>query len=192
MTRRPRTRKRAARKNQTPGSSLTGEPVFLAVGRLGKPHGIRGEIKMLVLTDFPDRLKPNDVVYVGDERQPRTLRAVRPHQGHLLVAFEGLTDREQASRLRQQFVCVHVDNVPPLPDGEYYHHQLIGLQIITENGAALGKLAEIIETGANDVYIIRPEDGKDILIPAIDDVILTIDLEARTMLIRVMPGLLPD
>ena len=121
------------------GSPHKGEPVFLAVGKLRRPHGLHGEIIMDVLTDFPERLTPwNDLVH-WPEHQPLRLRSHRWHTAALLVTFEGYDTPEQAGELRNQIVYVTAADRPPLPEGEYYHHQLIGLQVISEQGEVFGK-----------------------------------------------------
>ena len=175
------------------GSPGKGEPEFLVIGKLRRPHGVRGEILMEILTDFPERLRANVVIYAGDEHQPLCIRSTRQHRQALLVTFDGYDDRESIGELRNKFVHVHTDDRPPLPDGEYYHHELIGLQVVTDIGGNLGVLTNILETGANNVYIVHPPDeGKDILLPAIDPVILEIDLEQGQMLVHILPGLIPD
>ena len=175
-----------------PGSPSSGEPVFLAVGKLTRPHGVRGELIMEILTDFPERLKPGVRLYVGPERRPVLLRSQRPHPRGALVAFEGIDDREKSGELRNQFVLVRADDRPPLPDGEYYHHQLIGLQVADEEGRAIGELVEILQTGANDVYVVRQPAGDELLIPAIDSVILSVDLENAEIRVQLQAGLFPD
>ena len=174
------------------GSPQKGEPVFLAVGKLRRPHGVHGEIIMDVLTDFPERLQRGMTLYVGPDHQPLLLRSYRPHAAALLVAFEGYDTPEQAGELRNRLAFVPVADRPPLPEGEYYHHQLIGLKVVSEQDELLGKVAEILETGANDVYVVRSEAGVEILIPAVDEFILNIDLERGEMRVHVVPGLLPD
>ena len=175
------------------GSPLSGEPEFLVVGKLRRPHGLRGEILMEILTDFPGRLDADVVVYAGDEHQPLSIMSTRKHRQALLVTFDGYDDRESVGELRNKFVYVRADDRPPLPDGKYYFHELIGLQVVTDKGENLGELTDILETGANDVYIVKPSnDGKDILLPAIDPVILKIDLEQGQILVHILPGLIPD
>lgn len=178
--------------DQPAGSPLTGEPVFLAVGRLRRPHGLRGDLVMEVLTDFPERLKSGVTVYVGEAYQPLRIRRCRRHPPVLLLAFDGYSDNEQVGELRNRMVFVRADDCPPLPEGEYYHHQILGMQVITDEGRELGAVVQILETGANDVYIIRPEAGPEILLPAIDDVILEINLALQQMRVHLLPGLLPD
>jgi 16S rRNA processing protein RimM len=172
------------RKERT-GSPAPGEPVYLAVGKLRRPHGIKGEILMDVLTDFPERLKPGEAVYVGEEHQLLTLRSLRTNDQTLLVSFENIDDSDAAGTLRNTIVWVRSDRLPSLPEGEYYFHQLIGLQVVREDGQAIGKLVEIIETGANDVYLVRAEDGVETLIPAIPEVIVEVDLQRH--LLRINP-----
>ena len=186
-------RKRVARSYRLPstGSPQSGEPVYLAVGKLRRPHGIRGEMVMEVLNDFPERFRPGAVVYVGPRRLPLTIRSVRPFQDMLLIAFEGYNDRDQVSIFRNHLVTVPAHEAPPLEEGEYYYHELLGLRVFTEEGQLLGTLVEILETGANEVYIVEPEGGgPEILLPAIEEVILAVDLEARTMTVHLLDGLL--
>jgi 16S rRNA processing protein RimM len=174
------------------GSPQRGEPVFLAVGKLRRPHGLHGEIIMDVLTDFPERLLDGMILYVGSEYKPLRLRSLRPHSNALLVAFEGYENPEQAGELRNQLAYVTTADRPHLPEGEYYHHQVIGLKVVGEQGEVFGKVTEILATGANDVYVVRPEIGAEILIPAVDEFVLTVDLEGGEIRVRMAPGLLPE
>ena len=174
------------------GSPQKGEPVFLAVGKLRRPHGLHGEIIMDVLTDFPERLHLGMTLYVGPEHLPLRLRSDRRHTAALLVAFEGYDTPERAGELRNQLAYVTTADRPPLPEGEYYHHQLIGLKVISEQGEVLGKVTEILATGANDVYIVRAEIGSEILIPAVDEFVRAVDLERGELRVHLAPGLLPE
>ncbi len=186
-----RNQKRVARSYRLPpeAGSPHGEPLFLAVGKLRRPHGVRGEILLEVLTDFPERFQVGAVVYVGPRRVPLTIRSVRPHREMLLVAFEGYPDRDTVGVLRNQLVVVPATEAPPLPEDEIYYHQLLGLQVVTDEGHALGRLVEILETGANEVYIVETAEGKEILLPAIDEVVLGIDLEQGVMTVHLLEGL---
>ncbi len=166
------------------GSPSQGEPVFIAVGFLRRAHGIRGEMIMDVLTDFPERLKPRRILYAGDEHEPVRIQSVRWHNKVMLVKLVGCENPEDAAKYRNVTLFVRVDELPPLPEGEYYHHQLIGLRVLQENGDVVGVLEEILTTGANDVYTVVKEDGGEVLIPAIEDVVLTVDLERGEMVVR--------
>jgi 16S rRNA processing protein RimM len=170
---------------ETTGSPKPGEPLFLAVGFLRRPHGVKGEILMDVLTDFPERLSRNKLVYVGEEHEPFHIDHLRPQDQALLVTFTGIEDADQAGLLRNKRVYMQADSLPELPEGMYYHHQLIGLAIVDNNGQNLGILTEILETGANDVYVVVSSQGAETLLPAIESVILGVDLERREM--RVTP-----
>ncbi len=169
---------------QTTGSPQPGEPVFLAVGFLRRPHGVEGEILMEVLTDFPERLRSGRTVYVGEDHQPMRIAHKRSQDRALLITFPGIDTPEAAGLLRNKRVYIQADNLPELPEGEYYHHQLMGLKVIDENGLEIGLLTEIIETGANDVYVTTSVEGKEILFPAIESVILGVDLERNEMRVK--------
>jgi 16S rRNA processing protein RimM len=156
----------------------------LVVGRLQRPHGVNGEIRMDIRTDFPERLSKGRTVYLGEEHTPVVLTGVRSADTVLLVRLEGVADRDQAALLTGKEVSVQAGSLPSLPEGDYYHHQLMGIQVVDESGQELGALEQIIETGANDVYVVKSADGKELLLPAIADVILSVDVENRRMAVR--------
>jgi 16S rRNA processing protein RimM len=159
-------------------------PAFLAVGLLRHAHGVKGEISMEVYTDFPERLRVGSEVYIGDSHKPLHITHKRNKDQLLLLTFEGYADCDQVNTLRNEVVYTRADKLPQLPEGQYYHHQLIGLRVTDESGAELGTLAEILETGANDVYIVRSPDRADLLLPAIESVIIQVDLEKGTIVSR--------
>lgn len=175
-----------------PGSSIADEPDFLVVGKLGRPHGVHGEIAMEVYSDFPERIQPGVVFYTGRDHLQQVLITRRQHTRGLLVKFEGYQDRDQVGNLRNQIVYVSTAERPNLEQGEYYHHQLVGLKVIDETGQLLGHVDRILETGANDVCVILNSEGREILIPAIDPVILDIDLENKIFKVHLLDGLLPE
>jgi 16S rRNA processing protein RimM len=169
----------------------TQQSSYLVVGKLHRPHGVHGEMTLEVLTDFPERLHEGITLYVGEKQAPMQLVKVRQHAKGLLVSFQGCSTPEAAGELRNQFVYVPAADRPPLPEGDYYHHQIIGLQVLSDQGEPLGTVSEILETGANDVFVIRPKNGPEILVPDTDEVILRIDLMKGEMIIHLLPGLLP-
>ena len=178
---------------QDAGSQKQRGPAFLAIGKLRRPHGVRGEMVMSVWTDFPERLLPGVTVYVGETYTLLTIRSVRWHRDDILIAFEEYTDRDQVGVLRNQIAYVRADDRPPLPEGEFYLHQLLGLNVFRdEDDLYLGEVEEIIETGSNDVLIVRMPDGKELLLPDIPSVVLDINLERNEMRVHLLPGLLPD
>lgn len=176
--------------NLTTGSSLEEEPVFVIIGKFRKPHGIRGEIRMTVLTDFPDLIEKGMTIYLGEKYQPYTINGLRWKGEDLLVSLEEMPDRTAVEIFRNIMVSVKSEDIPEPDEGEYYLHQLIGMEVITDEGENLGKLTEVILTGANDVYLVSPPQGKEILLPAIEEVILAINLEDQTMTVHIIPGLL--
>jgi 16S rRNA processing protein RimM len=175
-------------KQQSSGSPA-GEPVYLVIGYLRRSHGVRGEIIMDLHTDFPQRIKPGRKVLVGEKYQQLTLDTVRPHAESLLISFRGVDTSEDVSKFRNQWVYVKAIEVPPLPEGQHYQYELIDLDVVDENGDSLGKLVEILETGANDVYIVRDDSGKEILLPAIPSVILDLNMDSRIMKVHLLEGL---
>lgn len=191
MTSKRREKAARLRKNNA-GLPSIGKPVFLAVGKLHRPHGLRGEILMGIQTDFPERLQPEVTLYIGDEKEPITILSIRTHNKGLLITFKGFDSREQVAEFRNQAVFVRTEDRPDLPEGEYYYHELIGLQVVTDEDNELGVLVEILETGANDVYLVRAEGSKDVLLPAIEEVIKDIDLEGRKIQVHLIPGLVPN
>ena len=146
---------------------------------------------MAVLTDFPERIQPGNSYYLGKKHIPVTISTIRHHNKGLLVRFDEFSNPQDAGEHRNQFVFTRADDLPPLPDGEFYQHELIGLEMVTDEEVHLGVLIEVLETGANHVYVVKPAEGKEILVPAIDDVIVSVDLEAKKMIIKPLSGMLP-
>ena len=172
-----------------PGSP-DGEPVYLVVGFLRRAHGLHGEMIMDLHTDFPERLRSGRKLFVGDEHKAMTLSGTRPHAKGILVKFKGIETPEDAGRLRNQWVYVRAMDVPALPEGKIYQHELFGFKVVDENEDLLGELVEIIETGANDVYVVRNESGKEILLPAIPSVIRETDPVRRVIRVHLLEGLI--
>ncbi|MBN1875432.1 MAG: 16S rRNA processing protein RimM [Anaerolineae bacterium] len=183
------------------------EPRYLAIGRILRPHGIDGELRMEILTDYPERVARLRFVYVGnadymdadvrpdvgirpDVRIRRYhLRSARLHKDALLIKLEGCEDRNTAETFRGAVVAVSVDDAIPLDEGEYYHFQMVGTRVETETGEVLGEVVDVLSTpNVNDVYVVHGPRG-ELLLPAIKDVILDLDLDARRMVVHLIPGL---
>jgi 16S rRNA processing protein RimM len=185
------TRKRSASAPlNAAGSPLPGEPAFLAVGKLRHPHGVRGEILMEVYTDFPERLLPDTVLYLEKPTGQLILVKCRSHHEGLLLTFQGYNTPEEVGELRNRIMFVRQDDRPPLAEGEYYHHQLIDLRVVSDTGRELGMVTEIIEAPASDVLVVRQELGPEVLIPVNDTFIEVIDIEAGKIIVHLIPGLL--
>ena len=172
------------------GSPPVGEPEYLVVGFVRRPHGVKGEMLMDIHTDFPERIKTGLTVYVGEQYQPLVIASLRTHAKGLLIRFRGTKTPEDAGLYRNTWVYVPTADRPELPEGEYYHHQLLGLNVVTDEGVELGVLVDIIETGANDVYVGRDADGKEVLLPAIPPVILDVSLVDRQIHVHLIDGLI--
>jgi len=169
--------------------SPDGEPVYLAVGFLRRPHGVHGEIVMDLHTDFPERFRKGRKLLVGEDHKSLTLAGARQHQSGMLVRFTGVETPEEAGKFRNQWVYIEATDAPPLPKGQLYQHELFGFQVVDENDNPLGELVEIIETGANDVYVVKDDSGRELLLPAIPSVILDLDVDRRLMRVHLLEGL---
>ncbi|GAB4575063.1 MAG: ribosome maturation factor RimM [Anaerolineae bacterium] len=187
------------RPEQTPEAGFpASSPYFLVLGRILRPHGVRGELRLQVVTDYPDRIAGLEQVYIGRDPYNRTnatgfaVISTRRHRGQLLIRLEGITSREEADLYRNQYLMVALDEAVPLEEDEYYVFQIIGAEVISSEGENLGHIRDIIETGANDVFVVQGGAYGEVLIPDIPDVVLEIDVESRRVLVALPPGLLPD
>ena len=172
--------------------SPKGESIYLAIGFLRRPHGVQGEVIMDLHTDFPERIKPGRKIYIGEKHEAFTIGNVRAHANGVLVSIRGFDTPEASGRFRNQWVYVKSSEVPALPEGKFYKHELIGLTVMIDDGNKLGLLNEVLETGANDVYVVQKEDGKEVLLPAIPDVVLDVNMDDRIMKVHLIDGLLDD
>ena len=164
------------------------EPHYLAIGHVVRPFGLRGELRVQLLTEYPERLVRLRTVYLGPEVEPWTVEGVRLHQEAALFKLVGCDDRTSADTLRGALVQITLEDAVPLEEDEYYEHQIVGITVMEEDGTLLGKVTEIINTGANDVFVVVGPDG-ELLLPAIESVILEIDLDADRMVVHVLEGL---
>jgi 16S rRNA processing protein RimM len=180
------------KKESVSGSRVDGGPEYLVVGYLRRPHGLHGEMVMEVHTDFPERLTSGSEVYVGDSYQKILVTDARYHNEGLLIKFQGLETPEQAGRYRNQSVYVSAANRPVLPKGQYYHHELIGFKVVNEKDKSIGILTEIMQTGANDVYVVRQDNGREVLLPVIASVVIAVETEKRQIRVKPLPGLLDE
>ncbi len=180
-------------RNSDSGSPRDGEPEYLVVGSLRRAHGVRGEMVMEVITDFPERLKPGTSVYIGSTHRPMVIEGSRPHSEGLLVKFRGLKSPEEAARYRNQQVYVTAHDRPPLPEGQYYEHQILGFAVVEDaSNEKLGTLDEIMHTGANDIYVVSRPNGGELLVPVISGVVLSLDPANRMIRVHLLPGLVED
>lgn len=183
--------KHRRKKTEPAGVDSTTPDDFLVIGRVARPWGLRGDLKIQVLSDIPDRFEGLERVFI--DRVPYSVIESRVEgSGAARLVLRGTRSREDADSLRGQLVEIPAAEASALPEGVYYHFQILGLRALDENGTLLGTIVEIVPTGANDVYVVRPETGPDILIPVIDEVVQNIDISGRTITVRVIEGLLPE
>lgn len=164
-------------------------PEFLSVGRILRPHGIRGGILVEPESDMIRSLDAGMRVYIGEAKDEFLLKSIRPHRNKFLLYFESFTDRTSVESLRGNELLIPFEETTPLPEGVYFHWQILGMQVCTAEGESLGKVSQIIETGANDVYIVS-NDASEVLIPAIEEVVLEVDLDNSVMTVHLLPGLI--
>jgi 16S rRNA processing protein RimM len=168
----------------------TSEPEvgWVAVGRISRAHGVKGEVAVLPLTDVGSRFEPGSRLFTDLGERTLVVAASRPHRHRTLVAFEGVPDRTAAEALQGAYLFVPASQTPSLPEGEYWPHQLIGCEVVTESGRSLGRLREVMRTQANDVWAAAGPGGET-LVPALKDVVVSVDLPARRVVVRDIPGL---
>ena len=169
---------------------MSHRPRYIAVGRITRAHGLRGEVAVLPLTQIGSRFERGSRLLAGEgEDRPMVVSSSRPHRDRMLVIFEGIQDRDTAEALQGTYLFVPASEVPPLPEGEFWPHELIGCEVITDGGKPLGRLREVIRTQANDVWSVQGDDGTEVLVPALKDVVGDVDVEARRIVVRGVPGL---
>ena len=160
---------------------------FMTIGRILAPWGTRGKLKVKVITDFPQRFALSSTVYIN--RQPMTIDSTEWHKGEVIIKLSAVGSIEAARHLRGQPVEIHHSQLYSLPEGQYYHSQLIGLEVWTTQGELLGNITAVLTAKSNDNYVVKGNEG-EILIPAIEDVVKSIDLNKGRIVIEAIPGLL--
>jgi 16S rRNA processing protein RimM len=159
----------------------------VAVGRISRAHGIYGEVAVLVLSEVEGRFDPSATVTMEGGRE-LTVEEVRPHRDRLLVKFREVPDRTTAETLAGQYVFVAEELVPPAPEGAFWPHELEGCEVMTDSGRALGVLNEVVAGPANDWWVVRT-DGEETMVPALKDIVVSVDVPGRRVVVRDVPGL---
>jgi 16S rRNA processing protein RimM len=170
---------------------------YLQLGDILRPHGVHGEMRVRVLTAYPERLPKLKRVYLGvsptdPKPTPYTVARVRFDRQYALLTLKEVNDRDAADLLRGLSLLVAITDAVPLEEGEVYLFQVIGMRAVTEDGQDLGEVIDVAETGGNDNYIIKSAELGEFALPDIPQVILRIDPEKRQLVVRLMEGLLPD
>ncbi|WP_371526934.1 ribosome maturation factor RimM [Streptomyces sp. NBC_01283] len=167
----------------------------LVVARIGRAHGIKGEVTVEVRTDEPElRLGPGAVLATDPASTgPLTIETGRVHSGRLLLRFEGVRDRTGAEALRNTLLIAEVDPEElPEDEDEYYDHQLMDLDIVTKEGVEVGRITEISHLPSQDLFIVERPDGSEVMIPFVESIVTEIDLEEQRAIIDPPPGLIDD
>ena len=163
-----------------------GADFTVVVGLVRSPKGLRGDVHVELLSDVPGRFSEGRQVLIDDS--PFTVLRVRQQSKHLIVRFSDVGSREEAEKLRNCYIHIPVGLVPQPPTGTYYHYQLLDMQIFGKDGAYLGKLTQILQTGANDAYVVNGPKG-EIVLPAIATVIIDVNTEKGVMQVDLPDGL---
>ena len=165
---------------------------FLQVGGISSTHGIRGEVKVFPTTDDPNRFKKLKKVILETKKEKLSLevQGVKFFKQFVILKFKGIDNINDVERYKRCPLYVKREDAVELEEDEYFIADLIGLRVITDEDKVLGELTDVLETGANDVYVIETGEKKEILIPAIPDCVLDVNLEEGTILIHLLDGLL--
>ena len=163
-----------------------GDAELIAIGQIVKPFGIRGEVRVRSLSDVPGRfegLKQATLVGPGGRTVTTAVSRVRPDRGMYVVGFEAFSTTEEAAAFSGGLIKIPRDQTPPLPPGQYYEFDLVGMTVVDEAGGKLGTLEEVLDAGANHVFVVR-QDGQERLIPATREVVASVDVERHTLTVR--------
>jgi 16S rRNA processing protein RimM len=167
---------------------------FLQVGKVVNTHGVKGEVKVVPLTDDPQRYDKLKWVYAGndDTKQILNIESVKYFKNTVIIKFKEVPDMDGAINLKEQYLYVDRKNAVKLPKDTYFICDLIGSEVFETDGTKLGDLRDIIQTGSNDVYIVKSESGKEILVPALKSVVKEISIENKKIVVELPEGLIED
>ena len=163
------------------------EPEFITIGSIVAPWGKRGQLKVKSLTDFPERFSSGSQVYVN--HRPMIITESSTHKDTFILKLESVDSISAADEFRNLPMEIPASQIKQLPQGLYYHFQLVGLNVFTTKDEYIGKITSVLTTGSNDVYVVKGKSG-EVLMPAIEDVVKSIDIEQNRMVIEVIEGLL--
>ena len=162
-------------------------PARVVVGKVLAPRGLHGEVRVQVISDSPERFSSGGILYANG-RAYTIQRSSELPRGTIALKLAGINTRNHAEGLRDSYLMVPEEMVPTLPEGKYYHYQIIDIRVYTEEKEYLGQITDILSTGSNDVYIVSDE-GQTILVPALEDVIKEVDVEQGRMTVDLPEGI---
>ncbi|MFH2011215.1 MAG: ribosome maturation factor RimM [Pseudomonadota bacterium] len=167
---------------------------LLVIGKIVNTHGIQGKLKISSYAESPEVFISHEFFYIKDKNgdfKEYKITNVEPHKNSVLLKFNGISSISDAEKLVGSSIFIEKNKLDTLPEGEYYWFEIIGIEVFTDEGTFLGKVERILQTGSNDVYIVRNEE-KEYLIPAIADVVTNIDVIKKVMIIHPLEGLFED
>lgn len=162
-------------------------------GKIVNTHGIRGEVKVLRISDFAERFAVGEQVYVVNDKEASvqlTIDAFRSHKGFDLLHFAGYDHINEVESFKGSYLKIAEHQLTDLAEDEYYYHEIIGCEVVTSDAGKIGKIKEILSPGANDVWVVNQPNGKDVFIPYIKEVVTDVDIKAKKVVIEPMEGLL--
>jgi len=164
----------------------------LKIGKIVNTHGIKGEVKVLRITDFEERFTPGNEVIITSEQNDITLtiESHRIHKGFDLITFKGYTNLNDVEQWKGMNLYIDKSQTEELEENAFYYHEIIGCQVQTADGDTLGKVKEILSPGANDVWVVQRPGKKDLLIPYIEDVVKKVDIQTGVISVELMEGML--
>ena len=160
----------------------------ILIGKIVSAVGLKGELKVYNYSDRPDIYEDTPSIYVDDVLMP--VRSVRQQKNMIVLGLEGINDRDAAERARGSLLYVTEDDLPELPEGEYYIRDLIGMEAVTDDGAHLGKVTDVIQNTAQDIFEVETDDGRQVLIPKVPEFVLDIDPDSRRVTLHLIEGML--
>jgi len=165
---------------------------YITIGEIVNTQGVRGEVRIIPATDFPERFKRirKIVVMLNGQRQEFTIERAWEHKQFIILKFTEIPDMNAAAKLKGGLLQITRQDLAALPEGSYYIFEIVGLKVIDTEGRELGQVTEVLQTGANDVYVVKRSEGKDILIPALKSVVKDIDIPAGIMGVQLPEGLI--
>lgn len=165
---------------------------WVEVGEIVGTFGVRGELKVRPLTDFPERFEMGATVYLGPERAPHTITSARIAPEQVVLGLSGIESMTEAQRLRGRRLAVPETDLMPLPADQFYLHDLIGLRVETTKGKSLGVIGDVISTGGQDLFVVRADSGREVMLPAVKEFVKGVDLQAGVVHVEPIPGLFDD
>ena len=165
---------------------------YFEIGQIVNTFGIKGMVKVKPFTENIEQFEELQKIYIKnkDGKKEYKIQKVKYHKQMILIKFEGIENPEDADLLRGSYLLINRKDAKPLEEGTYYIVDLLGLEVYTDEGVLLGKVDDIFNTGSKDIYVVKDELGKQVLLPGIDDVIKEVDLENKKITVHIIPGLM--